>query len=274
MISVFTADVYLLFRQKRTYYGIAATLIIVLFIMLGSWYQGKQIIETLLEGLTKNFLVQGNLLNGNLVMYLVLNSLWFNLPLIIMIVVSGLLTNEYRDRTLQTVLLQAVDKKTYVVSKFFTGVLFTLVLIIVLFIFSTLLAYTLFGQGDLITYLGGLNFYETEDAFQRIAGAFLSGTNLMIFYATLSMTVAVIFKEMTVTWIVSALLLIITNLLLKVDFGVMNGWLFPKISDTWQYHFYSEIPQQLIHSNNALIFAYTLVIAMIGILIFNTRDIG
>ena len=113
------AEIYMIFRQKRTYYGLAAILIIELFIIAGSWYQGNDIISVLLENLTQNFYLKGNLLNGHLVLYIVLNSLWFNLPLILMIIVSGFLTNEYKDGTIQTVMLQAVNKRDYIFSKYF-----------------------------------------------------------------------------------------------------------------------------------------------------------
>ena len=84
MKALLQAEMYMIFRQKRTYYGLGAILIIELFIIAGSWYQGNEIIGVLLESLTQSFYLKGNLLNGHLVLYIVLNSLWFNLPLIIM----------------------------------------------------------------------------------------------------------------------------------------------------------------------------------------------
>ena len=268
------AEIYMIFRQKRTYYGLAAILIIELFIIAGSWYQGNDIISVLLENLTQNFYLKGNLLNGHLVLYIVLNSLWFNLPLILMIIVSGFLTNEYKDGTIQTVMLQAVSKRDYIFSKYFVSILFTLIVVLFLVMSASLMAYVFFGVGDLITYLDGLNFIESDQAIVRIALAFLSGALLMCFYSVVSLTIAVVFKEITVTWIVSALFLILSNLLLKIDFGMLDYWFFPKLIDTWQYFFYYTIPWEAVHLNHLLLVINTAAFMTLGIILFLKRDIG
>ena len=274
MKALLQAEMYMIFRQKRTYYGLGAILIIELFIIAGSWYQGNEIIGVLLENLTQSFYLKGNLLNGHLVLYIVLNSLWFNLPLIIMIIVSGFLTNDYKDGTIQTVLLQAVKKRDYIISKYAVSILFTLIVVLLLVISASLMAYALFGAGDLITYLNGLNFIESDQAIGRIGLAFLSGALLMCFYSVVSITIAVIVKEITVTWILSALFLILSNLLLKIDFGVLNQWFFPNLIDTWQYFFYYTIPWSATHFNHLLLVVYILVFMTLGIFIFVKRDIA
>jgi len=67
-----------------------------------------------------------------------------------------------------------------------------------------------------------LNFFESNDAFHRLRWAFVSGALSMIFFSVASLTIAVIFKEATKTWIVSAFFLIFSNILLKVEFR--NYW--------------------------------------------------
>ncbi len=274
MIALIRAELYMVFRQKRTYYGLAAILIIELFIMAGAWFQGNDIIDMILENLSQNFYLEGNLLNGHLVLYIVLNALWFNLPLIIMIIVSGFVTNEYKDKTLQTVLLQAVRKQDYILSKYIIAIIFTLIVLSLLMASASLLAYGIFGQGDLIVYINGLNFYESNEAFRRIGMAFMSGTLLMIFYSVTSITIAVVFKEMTITWILCALFLILNTLLLKIDFGSADSWFLPKLVDTWQYFFHYEIPWPAVHHNHILLLCYTLVFMGFGTFLFVKKDIG
>jgi len=274
MTRLLRAELFLIFRQMRTYYGLAAILIIELFIVAGSWYQGNEIIEVLLDNLAQNFYLEGKLLNGHLVMYIVLNSLWFNLPLIIMIIVSGFITNEYKDLTIQTVMLQSIDKSSYILVKYLAAIIFTIIVLIFLSLSAAILAYSIFGTGDLITYLNSLNFIESADAFGRIGWAFLAGGFLMIFYSITSISLAVFFKEITITWIACALFLILCNLLLKIDFGILNQWFIPKLIDTWQYFFYFEIPWENVALNHIIIFAYMLVAGGAGMLVFIKRDIG
>ena len=46
-----------------------------------------------------------------------------------MIVVSGTLTSEYKDRTLQTIMLQPVSKWKYIFSKYLVAIGFTLLVV-------------------------------------------------------------------------------------------------------------------------------------------------
>ena len=274
MIRLLGTELYLIFRQKRTYYGILAVLIIELFIIAGAWFQGKEIIAILLDNLAQNFYLEGNLMNGHLVMYIVLNSLWFNLPLIMMIIVSGFLSNDYKDRTILTVMLQSIKKPEFILAKYFSAVIFTVILLSIFFISALALAYLIFGTGDLITYLNSLNFIESGEAFTRTVLSFLSGAVLMIAYSIFSITLAVIFREITITWIACAVFLILNNLLLKIDFGVFNSWFFPKLIDTWQIFFYFEIDWNIVIINHLIIILYIFAFCLVGFGIFIKRDIG
>lgn len=274
MWYVLQIELYKLIRQKRTYYGLAAIFIIESIIILAAYAQGSEILSVLLESLTERFIMTGDLLNGHLVMYIMLNSLWFNLPLIIMILVSGFLTSEYKDKTVQATLLQAVSKRDFIIAKYLTALIFTVFIMIVLGLSSGLLSYAIFGTGDLITYLDGLNFFSSQDAFQRLALAFFQGGLLMLSYAIISITLAVFFKDQAVTWIVCAFVLVMNGLLVKVDLGQLNDWVFPKITDTWQYYFQFELPSEQIWHNSLLIIFYSLVIMFAGIIKFNKTEIG
>ena len=158
------AEIFKLFKQSKTYYALGALFSIELLILFSAYYQGTTIIDLLLENLKQKFYFEGTLLNGNLLIYLILNTLWFHLPLILMIVVSGTLTSEYKDRTLQTIMLQPVSKWKYILSKYLVAIAFTLLVVGLLAISSFGLSYAFFGKGDLVVYLNGLNFFDAESA--------------------------------------------------------------------------------------------------------------
>ena len=262
-------------KQRKTYYALAAIFILEAFIMISAYYQGKGILDMLLENLKQFFEFKGNLLNGNLIIYLILNSLWFHIPLILMIIVSGFLTSEYKDRTIEAIFLHPVSRWRYILSKYVASVLFTILVIFVLIASTFSMAFAVFGNGDLVVFLDGLNFFEPGEAFQRLLLAFSSGMFVMLFYTVVSLTLAVILKESTITWIVSALFLVGTTMLLKFDFRseFLNEFFFPKLIDSWQYFFYREIPTAKIIMKNSLLFGYTFFIGVLGIWIFQKRDI-
>jgi len=193
-----------------------------------------------------------------------------------MIIVSGTLTTEYKDRTIQTTLLQPILKWKFILSKYIVVIGFTLMVVLFLAITSFILSYSLFGKGDLIVYLNTLNFFESNDAFIRLQYAFVSGALSMVFFSVASLTIAVIFKDATKTWIIAAFFLILSNLLLKVDFGntYFNQLFFAKLNDTWQNFFNYTIDWNIIYFNSALLITYTLLFMGIGIYLFHKKDIG
>lgn len=270
------AEIRKLFKQSKTYYALGALFSIELLILFSAYYQGTTIIDLLLENLKQKFYFEGTLLNGNLLIYLILNTLWFHLPLILMIIVSGTLTSEYKDRTLQTIMLQPVSKWKFILSKYIVAIAFTLMVVALLAISSFGLSYAFFGKGDLVVYLNGLNFFDATDAIKRLQWSFVSGALSMVFFSVASLTIAILFKEATKTWIVSAFFLILSNILLKVDFGDnwFNQLFFAKLNDTWQYFFYYTINWQQIIFNSVLSLVYCMLFMGAGIYWFHKKDIG
>ncbi len=274
-MALFRIEWFKLLRQPRTYYALGALILIEWIILFTAWLQGQELIEILLENLEEAFHLEGNLLNGNLLLYVLLNSLWFNLPLILMIVTSGLLTSEYKDRTVQAMLLQAVDKRRFILAKYAVAVSVSLVVVLFMSASSALFSYALFGGGDLVVYLGSLNFFPQEEALFRILLAFGAGALIMIFYAVVSLTLAVFFRESTQTWILSALFLVVANLLLKVELGegFPSRFFFPKLLDTWQCFFYHEIDWSAIGLNSSILLLYTLMFGWLGVYYFMKSDV-
>ena len=137
------------------------------------------------------------------------------------------------------------------------------------------LAYAFFGTGDLVVFLDGLSFFESGEAMARLLAAFLVGALPMVFYAVVSLTLAVLLQESTITWIAAALFLIGTTLLLRLEFDseVFNTYFFPKLTDTWQYFFYADIPVGTILRKNAVLLGYTILFATFGVVLFQKRDI-
>lgn len=274
MYRILKVELFKLFREAKTWYAIAAVLIIEFIILFAAYYQGKTILELLLDNLRQSFYFEGNLLNGNLLLYIVLNSLWFNLPLILMIVSSALITEEYKTGTLKTLMLQAVSKKKLIAAKYITSLIFTISILALLMLSSFVLAYGIFGDGDLVVYLGTLNFFPAEEAFSRILWAFASGTLSMIFFTTVSVTLGIILKEPTKTWIASALFLILSSLFIKADFGDFGDYFFPKLTNSWQRFFAYDLDNYSIFQDNIMLLGYTVLFAVIGIYKFSKTDIG
>lgn len=275
LLQLFEVEVYKTLKQRRTFFAIGAVFLLEFVVFAIAFDQGSEILETLLESLKDTFYFEGDLLNGNLLTYFLLNSLWFHLPLLLMIIVTGMFTLEYQDGTLRTVFLQPVSKTAFIGAKYLTAILFTIIVVILLAITAFVFSYSLFGKGDLIVYFDGLNFFESKDAFYRLVLGFMSGTLTMIFYSTLCLTLAVFLKDSMKTWIVATLMLILCNLTSQLDYNFMGWdyWFFPRLINTWQKYFYYEIPWTDILLGQGMLLIYILLVMFIGLRHFNKSDI-
>ena len=172
--------------------------------------------------------------------------------------------------------MQPVVKWKYLLAKYIVASLFTIFLVLLLALTSFLLSYGIFGKGDLVVYTNGLTFFEHDDAFYRLVYAFLFGTLSLVFFSVVSLTLAVLLKESFKTWIVAALFLIVSTLLLKIDLGndVWNQIAFFKLNNTWQYFFNHDIEWNTIIINSVLMGLYILVTMLVGLFLFQKKDIG
>ena len=75
-------ELYKVFRKPRTYIAFAAITAIVSVIQLGFYADGKSYMQFGMQSLSDTFEVQGNILNGYLMTYLILQLLLVHLSLI------------------------------------------------------------------------------------------------------------------------------------------------------------------------------------------------
>lgn len=268
------SEVFKLTRQSRTWYAVGALLLIQLVVIANAWYQGEAILNLLLENLKKTFVFEGELLNGHLLVYLILNTMWFHLPLILMIVVSAMLTTEYDTGSLRTVLMTGVDKRSFMGSKFIVAIGFTIVMVWLVAITSALFSYLIFGTGDLFVYFDSLNFYSSREAFERLTWAFVAGTFSMVFFSVASLFIAIILRETIKTWIVAALLLVLCNLMLQMEIGPewWNRLFFVNLLDVWQLFFSYQIDHAAIAQHLGILTLYIIMMVAGGIYLFKKQE--
>ena len=79
-------EIWKLLKRGRSYIGILAIIIILVLIEAGLYFDGQSLLDTFVNPLRGNFYLQGNLLNGYLVTFFALNTLWIHIPILIVIV--------------------------------------------------------------------------------------------------------------------------------------------------------------------------------------------
>ena len=90
MLTITWLELYKVFTRPRSYIGFLAIIIFVAFTHIAVYMEGQEILDFLTQNLEDVFTLQGNLINGYMVTYLVLNFMWVHIPLLIVLVTGDL----------------------------------------------------------------------------------------------------------------------------------------------------------------------------------------
>jgi ABC-2 type transport system permease protein len=246
-------------------------LVLVSLIFWGLKSEGNNALAFIFQSLDKNFEVQGNVLNGYLASFLILNTLWIHIPILIAIVTGDLFSSELENGTIRILMTRPINRSSVVLSKHFTAILFVFFFIICYAIISIIPALILFGKGDLIVAFNGLQIIEESQLPMRFLGAFGFAFLGMVTLAILSVTVSVFAKKSLVSILITLGFIIISTLLQTLSSSLFTGWEFFLITyhfSQWQLFFYSDIDYGAIVNSTIWLLLFSIVCIVISIIRF------
>lgn len=246
-------------------------------IQLAMYVDGSSFVSFALQGVGEQFDIQGNILNGYLITYLVLQSLLVHIPLLVALVAGDVLAGEANMGTLRLLLTKPVSRSWVVITKYIASLIYALMLLIWLAIVGLGLSMLIFGTGDLINLKSDSFVMLLEnDILWRYAAAFAFAALAMATVAALSVFLSV-FAENSVGPIIGTMgvivvLTIFTNLELPL-FNAVKPYLFTTHMIAWKGFFDAPIPYDAITNSALVLVAYIVLFITATIIIFNKKDI-
>ena len=79
---------------------------------------GKEFVTFGMQGINEQFDIQGNIMNGYLVTYIILQSLLIHIPLLVALVAGDMLAGEANLGTLRLLLTKPISRPKLVMVKF------------------------------------------------------------------------------------------------------------------------------------------------------------
>lgn len=186
MIRLIIAELEKIFLRGRTYIGFAAVAIIVLVIQGAVYVDGQKLLDFATGMLEDIFYFEGNLLNGYLTTYVILNSLFVHIPFLVALVTGDLIAGESAAGTFRQILCGPVSRFKLITAKFLAGLFYTFLLMGFMAILSLGLGVLLFGTGDIVVLKKAIQFIPAGEALSRILWAFGFGMLGMTVVAALS----------------------------------------------------------------------------------------
>lgn len=270
-------ELYKIFRRPRTYISFGIITAITLVIQMAMLADGKSFVAFALQGVGEQFDIGGNILNGYLITYIILQSLLINIPLLVALVGGDALAGEANAGTLRLLLTKPVSRVKLVLVKYTATVIYSLAMLLWLALVALLLSLLLFGEGDMINLKSdAFVMLLKDDIMWRYFAAFGFAAVAMAAVAALSVLLSV-FAENSIGPIIGTMgviivLTIFSNLGLPV-FDNIKPYLLTTHMIGWKGFFDNPVPYTSIAWSAGILVAYIVVLLTATVVLFNRKDI-
>ncbi|HVN47999.1 MAG TPA: ABC transporter permease [Bacteroidota bacterium] len=276
MIRLVYYELIKMFLKKRTYIGFGLVLVVVPLIEVAFKLEGGRFLQVATRGLAQDFFMIGNLFNGWLISYQLMNSLYIHIPLLISFVTGDILAGEATAGTYRLLLTRPVSRTKIFFTKYVAAVTYTFLFVAFLSVLSIGLAYALLGGGDLLVVDKIILVVQESEVGWRFIIGYLLALWSMLTIASISFFFSSFVENaigpIVATMGVLILCLIVSSLPLEV-FDSIKPYLFTDYLNLWQKAFHDPIPWNDVQTALMVFGAYSFASAAGAWVIFTRKDI-
>ena len=263
--------------KPRSYLGIGALTLLIGIILFAMKADGSSFISFVTASFEQTLSFNGNILNGNLIAFIILQMLIVHIPLLVALVTGDLISGEAAMGTVRMLATKPISRTNIVLSKFIAGAVYTLILTIWLGFLALIVAKWIFGTGDLIVLNSdGLVILKSEDILWRYGLSFLVAFLALLTISTLSICLSA-FAENSIGPIVSTMAIIILFTIIgSLDVSVFDNlkpYLFTTHMASWRSFFEDPVPWGRIQESIIILLVHNVLLVSIAIYKFNKKDI-
>lgn len=263
--------------KPRSYLGLAAITVLVGVILFALKSDGMSIISFVTSSFEQTLSFEGNVLNGNLVAFIILQMLIVQIPLLIALVTGDLISGEAAMGTIRMLLTQPISRTQLLLSKFIAGGIYTLIVIVWLGFMSVIMGKLLFGSGDLMVLNSdGLVILQEADVNWRYLGGFLVAFLALFTVSSLSICLSC-FTDNSIGPIVTTMsIILLFTIIGTLDVHVFDSvrpFLLTTHMASWRSFFEDPLPIQDIKNSILILLIHNVLLISISMYVFNKKDI-
>ena len=172
MYPLIQIELFKIFRRPRTYISFGAIAALILMIQFGLKVDGQEYVDFMLQSLG-SFDIEGQVLNGYLVCYIILQLMLIHVPLLVALVAADMISGEANMGTLRLIFAKPFTRSEVLLAKFFATAIYTLLLLVWVAVLALFLSTTLFGTSDFFLMKSSYTIImNRNDVFWRYVCAF------------------------------------------------------------------------------------------------------
>jgi ABC-2 type transport system permease protein len=224
MWKLLQIELFKIFKRPRTYISFVAITALVVIIQLGLRLDGQAYIAFLLRDLETSLDVEGKILNGYLVCFIILQLLLIHVPLLITLIAGDLISGEANMGTLRLLLSKPISRTEVVLAKFSAATIYTFLLLIWMAFLALFVSLLIFGPGDMLNlksdYIVQL---KSQDIFWRYIAALGFAALAMLTVASLGFLLSM-FADNSIGPIVGTMsVIVVFTILSTLDIPIFNA---------------------------------------------------
>jgi ABC-2 type transport system permease protein len=238
---------------------------------------GKSFISFVTASFEQTLSFNGNILNGNLIAFIILQMLIVHIPLLVSLVTGDLISGEAAMGTIRMMATKPISRTQIVLSKFIAGAVYTFILTLWLGFLALIVGKWMFGTGDLIVLNSdGLVILKEQDILWRYGLSFGVAYLALLTISTLSICLSA-FAENSIGPIVSTMsIIILFTIIGTLDVSVFDSikpFLFTTHMASWRSFFEDPVPWTTIRNSVSILVIHNIVLVLIAVYKFNKKDI-
>jgi ABC-2 type transport system permease protein len=262
MKEIISIELYKIFRRPRTYIAFGAIAALIMVIQLGLKMDGQSYAGFLMKDINDTLTVDGKVLNGYLICYILLQLLLVHVPLLVALIAADMISGEANLGTLRLLYTTPYSRTQWVLGKFIAASIYTIVLLIWLAILALFVSMWIFGTDDLFLMKSSyVVLIEEKDVLWRYVGAFVFASFSLLTVTSLGFLMSSIANNSigpivgTMSAIVFFTILSTLNIPL---FSIVKPYLFTTHMNNWKEFFDIQV-----NENNEAIYGTILNVAKI-----------
>jgi ABC-2 type transport system permease protein len=270
-------ELYKIFRKPRSYIGFVAIAAIVLLIEMAMYVNGKMYLQFFLQQLDTSFQMEGNMLTGNMVCYLILQTLIVQMPLLVALVTGDLISGEAATGTIRFLLTRPFNRTQILSAKFIAGFIYVTALVLWLGLFAWGGGLLIFGDGDLTVLKSDeVIILRAGDTLWRFLAAFGIAIISLGVVAAFSLMLSCFTDNSIGPIVASMAVIILFTIIGTMDlplFEYIKPFLFTTHMIIWRNMFDNPLDWELINHSLWMLFVHVVLFLGIAIYHFNKKDI-
>ncbi|MBL7925981.1 MAG: ABC transporter permease subunit [Bacteroidia bacterium] len=276
-LNLLLVEIYKICMKPRSYIGFIAIGAIAMLIHIAMWLDGRAYISMVTQSLEQSFNIEGNILNGNLVCFIILQMLIIHVPLLVAMVTGDLMSGEAASGSLRLLATKPITRSQIVCSKFIAGLAYTLILLLFLAIVSWGAAYFIFGSGDLVVLRSdSLVILQADDINWRFVAAFMLAYLSLMLITSLSFMLSCFSNNSIGPIITTMAIMILFTIICSLEiqlFDSIKPWLFTTHMASWRLFFDNPIEWPKILNSIYILVIHVVLFFGISLYHFNRKDI-